>query len=411
MVSVNFLSDLFLYSGTRFNGVLDDASLCGEEVIQAFSGIRELGVGETMLGWDELCHIASRCPALSSLSAGANQLTTLHPVDYGTLSQTLTSLTLEYNDFTTFADLQGLTDLTTLRNLHLKGNNISTLAPPGSEAPIFPSSIQYIDVSGNDIRDWTVIDRLPHHFPGLTGLRISRNPVYETEGGIDTTTATDNTAASSSEESHMFTIARIAQLKSLNFTHITTSDRSNAEMFYLSRIAKQLATVPASAEPEIKAQHPRYAELCLIYGEPDVVRRVEINPAFLESRLVEVDFHGQEGSRKTTRIPKSTNIYAVKGIAGRLFGLPPLKLSLVWETGEWDPVAGFYDKDGDSSDEDMDELDVDQTNQNSGPESDNEAQEGKSGRWIKREVLLKDGPRQLGYCVDGPHVTIRVEYS
>lgn len=34
---------------------------------------------------------------------------------------------------------------------------------------------------------------------------------------------------------------------------------------------------------------------------------------------------------------------------------------------------------------------------------------GKSGRWIEREVELKDGPKQLGYCVDGLDVSIRIE--
>lgn len=367
-------------------------------------------MGETLLRWDEICYIASRCKSLASLSAGANQLTSLDFVDYGALSQTLTSLTLEYNDFTTLADLRGLTGLTALRNLHLKGNSISALAPPGKEAaPVFPSSLHYLDLSGNDIKDWHFVDQLPHHFPGLIGLRISRNPIYDSHTA---TGADDQTAASSSEESHMYTIARLGQLRSLNFTHITASDRSNAEMFYLSRIARQLASVSESAEESVKLQHPRYAELCSLYGEPEVVRRQDVNPAFLEARLISVRFHlGREAEaeteRKTARIPRSTDIYAVKGIAGRLFGMQPLKLSLIWETGEWDPVAGFYDKDGDSSDEEEEE-DMEAADEGS---DDGRGGEDKSGRWVKREVVLKDGPRQLGYCVDGLDVTIRVEGS
>jgi hypothetical protein len=35
--------------------------------------------------------------------------------------------------------------------------------------------------------------------------------------------------------------------------------------------------------------------------------------------------------------------------------------------------------------------------------------ERKGGRWVKREVELKDGPRQFGYCVDGLEAKIRVE--
>lgn len=415
----SFPADMLGYSGCRFSNVLDDDGLRVPESLQAFSGVKELGLGDTILRWNEICHIAGRCRSLTALSAGANQLTALRSVEYGSLSQTLTSLTLEYNEFSTVADLAGLTGLTALRNLHLKGNNISAMAPPGAGAtPAFPLSLQYVDLSDNDIKDWSFVDQLPRYFPGLVGLRISRNPIYDAPGS---TGANDHSIASSSEESHMYTVARLAQLRSLNFTHITATDRSNAEMFYLSRITRQLASVPESAEDEVKLQHPRYGDLCRLYGEPDVVRREDVNPAFLEARLISVRFHlrgeGEgEGRKKTARIPRSTDIYAVKGIAGRLFGMQPLKLSLIWETGEWDPVAGFYDKDGDSSDEEEAEEETEtETEEELGTEdgapNDKPRGDEKSGRWVKREVVLKDGPRHLGYCVDGLDVTIRVEGS
>lgn len=275
------------------------------------------------------------------------------------------------------------------------------MAPLGTSAPIFPPSVYYLDVSYNEIKDWSFVDRLPSHFPGLTGLRLTHNPVYEP-------TIDDDAKASSSEDAHMLTIARIASLRSLNFSTISTSDRANAEMFYLSRIAKQLASVPEAAEEGLKAQHPRYAELSDIYGEPDVIRRDEVNPSFLEARLVTVGFYCPGKGRKTTRIPRSFNVYSVKGIAGKLFDLPPLGLRLVWETGEWDPVAGFYDIDGDSSSED-DDLDVEEVPEEVMQGANEDTDGGKPGRWVKREVELKDGPRQLGYCVDGLDATIRVE--
>jgi hypothetical protein len=236
----------------------------------------------------------------------------------------------------------------------------------------------------------------------MIGLRISHNPIYYS---ID---AESN--AQSSEESFMFTVARIAQLKILNFTHITATDRTNAETFYLSRIAKQLATVPEAAEDSITALHPRYKELCEAHGEPDVIRREEINPNFLEARLVTTEFHyegaSEEGRRtRIVRIPKSFNIYAVKGIVGKMYGLAPLKLHLIWETGEWDPVAGYDEKDDDDGSDDEDDalVESERDNQATGGEDD------QAGLWVKREVELTDGPKQLGYCVDGLRVRIRVE--
>ncbi|KHO00108.1 Cytoskeleton-associated protein, Gly-rich domain protein [Metarhizium album ARSEF 1941] len=377
--------------GNRFQGLLQDAAL--DRLSSAFRGVAELSLQETLLTWEEVCAIAVRCPSLRDLNAGSNQLTSLAKMDYLSLSSTLTSINLEFNDFTCLSDLASLTRLTSLRNLNLKGNNIAAITAHGVPSPVFPPSLQYLDLSYNNISAWSFVDLLPAHFPGLNALRLSHNPVYNAAGS-------DDTKASSSEESHMLTIGRLANLQSLNYAQVKAADRTNAEMFYLSRIAKQLAAVPESAEHTVLAQHPRYGELCAIYGEPDVVRRDEINPNFLEARLISVTFHLEGAEKRTCRIPKSFDVYAVKGIAGKLFDLPPLKVKLVWETGEWDPVAGYDDGDGDSSDdEDL----------RGGETAAAGADEDVDGRWIEREVELKDGPKQLGYCVDGLDVSIRIE--
>ncbi|KAJ4271786.1 hypothetical protein NW762_000492 [Fusarium torreyae] len=380
-------------NGNRFQNVLDDQS---NGVI---NNVKELSLEETMLSWEEVCHIATKCRSLAALDAGSNQFQTLPTLNYGSLTSTLTSINLEINDFTSFVDISTLTALTSLRNIHLKGNNISTIAPEGTEGPIFSQTVQYLDVSYNNIQSWTFVDQLPKHFPGLIGLRIGHNPFYDA--------ADADAKASSSEESHMFTVARLASLKSLNFSQVTPADRTNAEMFYLSRITKQLAAVPEDAEGEVLALHPRYADLCKIYGEPNVVRRLEVNPSFLEARLITVGFHLQDGEEKVSKIPKSYDIYAVKGIAGKLFDLSPLKLGLIWETGEWDPVAGFDEQEGDSSDEEEAEEERERKGLDTHAAEVDSA--SKPGRWVKREVELKDGPRLLGYCVDGMDVKIRVE--
>ncbi|KAF7548456.1 hypothetical protein G7046_g8666 [Stylonectria norvegica] len=382
-------------NGNRFQHVLDEEALQGSE--QAFRGVKELSLEETMLNWGELCHIATKCPVLSAFDAGSNQLNSLPVVDYLGLTSTLTSINLEINDFTTLADISSLTALASLRNIHLKGNNIITLAPEGVEAPLFSSSVQYLDLSYNNIQSWSFVDQLPKHFPGLIGLRIGHNPFYDATG-LDT-------KVTSSEESHMFTVARIKSLKTLNFSQVTAADRTNSETFYLSRIAKQVAAAPEGAEASVIELHPRYAELCELHGEPSIIRRQEVNPAFLESRLVTVGFHLDDGETKTAKIPKSFDIYAVKGIAGRIFSTAPLKLALIWETGEWDPVAGFDEQEGDSSDEE----DAEEERERQGLDvSAAEDIASRPGRWVKREVELKDGPRQLGYCVDGLDVKIRV---
>lgn len=225
----------------------------------------------------------------------------------------------------------------------------------------------------------------------------------------------------------MLTLARLPSLRVLNFSAVTPADRADAEMFYLSRIARQLADVPegdAAAEAAVLRRHRRWAELCEAYGEPAIVRRTgreALDPGFLEARLIRVEFsfgssigrlEGKEEKRvEVVEVPRSLDIYAVKGLAGRLFGVKPLEIRLVWETGEWDPVGGF-DEDRDASwSEDEQEEDLEAKWERTREEG-GEAPAGletKGGRWVKREVEFKDGPRQFGYCVDGPEARIRVE--
>lgn len=333
-----------------------------------------------------------------------------------TLTATLTSIYLEFNAFTSLSDIASLTALASLRNLHLKGNSISLIESDSTDGPPkFSNALTYLDISYNRIHNWSFIDALPDSIPGLTSLRLSHNPVYNNpgfDGGSDA--AVSAAKATVTEEAYMLTIGRLASLTSLNFSAVTPTDRNNAEMFYLSRIGRQLSSVPDSPEAEAKvvAQHRRYKELCDLYGEPVVNRRKEINPAFLEARLINVTFHfhpndGEAGAviEKCAQIPKAFDMYAVKGIAGRLFAHAPLKLRLVWEAGEWDPVAGYDDEAGDSS------LDEDEA-LNQPDERDNGVAEqptNRAGRWIKREAELTDSPRQFGFCVDGFDVTIRVE--
>lgn len=409
----------------------------------AFDGVRELSVEETLLSWDEIGRLAVHFPALVALTASSNQLARLPPLPpTAALPTTLTTLNLEFNDFTALSDMASLAGLLALRNLHIKGNSIAAVARDNENAPAFSfsSTLHYVDLSYNRVASWAFVDALPAVFPGLTSLRLAHNPIYDNPSLDDEASRTAQQSASSStataEEAYMITIGRLAGLRTLNFSAITPTDRSNAEMFYLSRIGRQMAAVPEGApEAAVVARHHRYAELCELYGEPAVVRHAAVNPSFLEARLVRVLFcltaAGTTATvrQRTVEIPKSADMYAVKGMAGRLFGLSPQRLRLVWETGEWDPV-GELDEEGGGDVEDEEDQEAAETAREAKeaeeteetPETeeteetletkataDSGQQENKAGRWVKREVELKDSPRQFGFCVDGMEVRIRVE--
>ncbi|KAI4601458.1 hypothetical protein KJ359_011587 [Pestalotiopsis sp. 9143b] len=389
-------------NGNRFLNILEDEKFAQSQ--ETFKNVKELSLEETLMSWEELCHVSSKFESLATLSADMNQLSLLPQVPMDTLSSTLFSLSLEFNDFTSLADLACLGKLQALRNLHLKGNNISAITNEASgKHPVLSPSLQYLDISYNKVSSWGFVDHLPSCLPGLTHLRFTHNPIYDNPDPEHSTQSKTVT-----EEAYMMTVGRLANLKALNFGAISMNDRQDAEMFYLARIGKHLAAVPESEEGWVLAQHKRYDELVQIYGPPVVNRQKEINPSFLEARLISVQFifRPQDGRGQTEQIiqiPKSYDMYRVKGIAGRLFAQEPLGLRLIWETGEWDPVAGFDEETGDSSDEEEpDEIDRGDTI--------SQADSGrKAGRWVKREVELQDGPRQLGFCVDGLEAKVRVE--
>lgn len=420
-------SRLSFDSGNRYQESLI-AGLGTEQARGAFDSVRELALDETLLGWESICHISRCFQSLAILHASTNQLSRISAFGAITATQTLTTLHLEYNDFTALSDLACLGQLASLKNLHLKGNNISTItADPSQETPVFSGTLSHVDISYNKISSWSFVDALPDSFPGLNSLRLAHNPVYE-DPGFDMSSNTASAAgtagskATVTEEAYMITVARLACLQTLNFSSVTPTDRTNAEMFYLSRIGRQLASVPEGHEAEaaVTAQHRRYAELCDLYDEPVVVRRKEVNPAFLEARLVNVAFRfcpsekedGVKAVEKHAQIPKTSDIYAVKGIAGRLFGHEPLKLRLIWETGEWDPVADLDDA-GDSSDEEYEDAAGGRGALGGARAARDDANarldSSKTGRWIKREEELRDSPRQFGFCVDGLDISIRVE--
>ena len=84
----------------------------------------------------------------------------------------------------------------------------------------FPESLSYVDLSYNAIGDWPFVDNLNDVFPGLTGLRVSHNPLYEDAGVVEADGKIDPVAMGV-EEGYMLTLARLEGLKSLNFSNVS----------------------------------------------------------------------------------------------------------------------------------------------------------------------------------------------
>ncbi|KAL4932139.1 putative tubulin-specific chaperone [Aspergillus undulatus] len=401
---------LLRLSGNRFGNVEEGLHL---------DGVEELHLDDTLLPWEQVSEAAAQFPSLTWLSASANQIATA-PTP---ISNNLTTLVLENNDIASLSSIKTLKLLRNLKHLSLRGNCIDTIFAPGSEGEYFQfsPSLQSVDLSRNKIDSWLFINSLPKVFPGLQNLRVSGNALFNQP--VAPSSVTDMPEKPMTvEEAYMLTLSRLSNLQVLNYSTISAKDRSNGELYYLSLIGKELSASPETAESDILKSHPRYNELCKIYGEPLITRASKtaeadtlINPRSVAARLVRMVFRLSQNQRdfesneadavRVKEIPRSYDTYQVKAIVSRLFNLTPFEFRLIWETDELDPV----------SKENMDIEDE----WDSEDESDQHATGGNmqgtvdAAKFVKREVELVDTTKDIGFWFqpDLGEARVRVEVT
>lgn len=351
------------------------------------------------------------------------------PADDGLHLDSLESLNLHDNMITSLDDISHLSSFPKLKTLSLGSNPMVGLSIDQS---LHFTSVTSLDLSATNL-PVTSFAHLPQLFPSLTSFRF-------------TTTSDDDS---------LLTIARIGTLIMLNYGTITPQARTNAELFYLSRITKQLSSTSPDDEQSILTEHPRYAELCGLHGEPNIVReppKPRIDPDSLAARIARFSFRlapsflaKYKGIRdlsmdenamwaKSIDLPRTLQLYHFYGVIGNALDVSPWYIHLIWETGEWDPIRrkkfvglgeGLMDTTGSSGTAGPDE---DNTGRRSevqdlrvegawNPEDveEREAREAdqKSERpgWVKREVVLVQSTREVGYFVEGSEAILRVEWA
>ena len=252
---------------------------------------------------------------------------------------------------------------------------------------LFPQSLQDVDLSYNEISSWQFIDELAGVFPGMTSLRTSGNPLFRRFEDAKST-------SQNADEGYILTIARLGRLETLNFSRVTQKERLDAEAFYLSLIGKELSSNSPEKASDILSRHSRYNDLCKILGEPVIVRTNSsaASQISLASGLIHCTFEvdstvaSSAGTSSNSpksgtweiQIPESFTVYNILGMAGRYFGLVPMLLKLVWETGEHETVQEY---------------------------------EGDSNGIKLREEVLEPRTRRLGSWIESRVAKIRIELS
>lgn len=333
----------------------------------------------------KIVHLTKRFPSLISLSAASNEITAITAPPP---TPNLASLNLASNSITSLASIKPLALLPHLSILSLRSNPLISVSSPDQLL-----SLTHLDLKSTLLDSFVTISPLTQVCPALVSLLITNTPLSRLPSAF------------------LLTLARHPALNSLNFSAVKPAELQNAELYYLSLIALELSEA-LSQEDKIRilTEHPRYPELCAIYGEPAALKKKDkstgIAPGTLEARIVEFTFYSIiDGNmvEKKKDIPRSFDVYRIKGIVGRLLGVRPLGCKLIWEMGEWDPVGREEDEVWSCSEEDGD--DDNQSRTRAAEAGDQKSREV----WVKREVELVDGTRDVGFWIDGREARTRVE--
>lgn len=175
---------------------------------------------------------------------------------------------------------------------------------------------------------------------------------------------------------------------------------------------------------DILKHHPRYNELCTIYGElPATLEKTAnkqedgIDPGSLEARIVKFTFCMVTESgvvEKSKELPCSMDIYQTKGVVGRIFGIRPLGCKLILESEEPDDPSQ-EDWSCDEMEQDKGEDDKKSGNNSNDPNLDadpakniHELNPLPAPKTIREEELL-DSTRKLNYYISVKTAHVRVE--
>ncbi|KAI8922873.1 hypothetical protein BC831DRAFT_474025 [Entophlyctis helioformis] len=312
-----------LPSAVSSDGAVHQAAL---EPAGAFSRVRQVTLMSTMMSWPEIQCIEPWFTALEELHVGFNHIASIPAPVTGFAN--LRVLNLESNGLADWTDLVHLGSLPQLASLNVSNNQLANVLPntPGSFA-----SLRSISLSDNRLASWADVHAL-NTYPALAEIRLKRNPIAEAP------------SASNAGMGRLVTlIARVARVTSVNGSPVSARDRYNAELYYLSECGKARSTLSAA---EFAATHPRYAELCGIYGEPEAIP-VALTSNALKDRLLTVRFEsaaagpgagssdggdggGGSGKVMEKKLPGTIKVRAVRALVARLFGGAAGSTRLVW---------------------------------------------------------------------------------
>lgn len=296
---------LMVCSANRFS----DLNL-SESRKTAFHKIESLELKATYLSPTELQTLLSHFPSLLSLDLSHNALTSLPSL---TLPKNMSEIDLRHNLLSTLSSISTLAPGPA--SLVLNHNNFTSL----DALPHPFTSTTRLSITYNALPSPSSLDALPTLFPSLTALRLTHNPLFPSPPEISTP-ASEAEFKAARDLAQSLIVARLpSTVQELNFSKITEDERTQAELYYLGVIARELAEAGPDGEAEVKARHRRWPELCAIHGVPDLPSQSSSGGNSLEAQLMKIVIKAEE-REEVFEVPKAMKVGRLMWMVGRRWG-------------------------------------------------------------------------------------------
>ncbi|EMD38216.1 hypothetical protein CERSUDRAFT_113365 [Gelatoporia subvermispora B] len=276
----------------------------------AFGSLVELQLNATLTSWEDALYAMMFMPELRVLELGYNRLCNLSCIGNThrpSPEACLEELNLDSNELNRWSELcRALRSFTALQRLVLTSNAIEEIGPPDGPQDAL-GSLKHLALSFNRLTRWRDIDALPLWCPQLQSLTLCGNPLAE--GPV------------TGKHARQFVIARIATLQRLDGASISAKERADSELFYLSHVAQH---GPADDAARCR-EHPRWKELCLKHGAPDVpAPGARTRQDKLSSRLIQINIYTcpaspLAGPAGATRDAPVRSLQVLPSMSGRAF--------------------------------------------------------------------------------------------
>ncbi|KAK8858747.1 hypothetical protein IAR55_002976 [Kwoniella newhampshirensis] len=295
-----------------------------ERYCRAFIRFKELHLSDCLISWDQICRLGSVFQHVEVLYLEANRtLNNLPSILEGWHS--LKELKLGGCPLSDWAQTtQASSALPSLQFLDLSYTDITTIPElSSSDKPL--QNIQSLTMLDSRVSTWTDIDNLSTYMPNVSSLRFSSHPTVSAPYEDDDPLPAPSLAISGHPKlDRSIFIATLPNLVSFNSTPVSSTERRDSELFYISYVYKYISE-RGSLVGEGAGSWGRYEELCKLHGrETNKVReKTTKDRSGLRAKMITIHIYtAQESNAETTLtiLPSSTIILLQRKVA-RLLGI------------------------------------------------------------------------------------------